>query len=342
MHSRRANLITSLFFERSAAGEDLPKKLKKGAQYIVLDPRTSSLLDVKTIQDPADGIELRGDLQAYPQASVRRDLSSAGVHICSPRILTLLNALPAMRDLDRHLVPFLAKCQWQEGLMEKYVNSKSVKNPQHPQALAYAYSSMTPSQATVLAPRPIQNRPSIRSLPTAVGSVLVREQAELDLATQGLMSECASNLRAESHCAIRVWTKEDGFCSRATSLEGYAEANRAALTSLASNISQKTTQSAQTSRQVGTDSFVGANSVLAEKAVVKKSTIGKNVSIGKDVKVTNCILLDGVVIGDGTKLEGCIVAAYARIGDNVQLTKCEVASRFEVTAGGMLVHLYIF
>ncbi len=72
------------------------------------------------------------------------------------------------------------------------------------------------------------------------------------------------------------------------------------------------------------DSLVAENTTVAEKTAIKESVVGANCQIHEGAKLTQCLLMDGVVVGKNCKLTRCILGKRSEIGENSILTNCEV------------------
>lgn len=309
----------------------------------LIEPTKSLLLDIKEMADfnAEDDLDLRRT--PFPRTQVTTALSHSHVFFCSKRVLTLMLALPpSLHSFKDDLVPFLAKCQWQRGLLEKY----DLPLPeQSPQQLAILHSSLSyPAQdpAAISASERIHSTAQTPSLAASSG---------LDQ-SHGYRLALQPAVKRDEIVAVSVWKRAQGPCIRANTVEAYAELNRVVRAFplnlglmpcsrvlfeqlLPSHASKSAPPSStNNTRQIGSDSLVGPNLVLGEKSTVKRSVLGKGINVGAAAKISNSILMDNVVVGDNVKLDSCIVAANARIEADVSLTKCEVGSGVEVFAGG--------
>lgn len=182
---------------------------KDATVLTIMEPNKSLLLDLKEMADfdDEDDIELRPT--GFPRTQVTTALTQSHLYICSKRVLTLLQALPNhLRSFKDDLVPYLAKCQWQKGLLAKY----NLPQPeQHPQQLAMLHSSMS---------YPLTEEKSSPVASTAQTPSLAASQI-LDYA-----GAAGPSYKKDEAVIAHVWQRSQGCCLRANTVESYAELNR--------------------------------------------------------------------------------------------------------------------
>lgn len=166
------------------------------------------------------------------------NLLPAHVYVCSERIITILNAIPALKSFKNDVMPFLCKTQWQDNLLSINSDGRSFPRIQrvhcqtavtdnktdakpNPQSLALAHSSTVIPRApatssATTAKLSSSARPPLRSLSTSFWESSVSLKRPLD----------DRRWLSDVRCAVAIWRKSDGFCARANTVEAYTEVNR--------------------------------------------------------------------------------------------------------------------
>ncbi|KAI7961575.1 hypothetical protein MJO28_002064 [Puccinia striiformis f. sp. tritici] len=344
-HRTHQNLITSVFYERQANTLDL--RDGPALNLVTLDPRSGTLLNLQELDGFGSTMEIRMKMiDKCPTSVLSSSLVPAHVFVCSPAVIDLLIGLPQLASFKHQFVPWLAKNQWQPGLLKKTaLASTKLDLPSDPLTEALLRSSTNPRPSsnrhetvikghrtplTATSTPPMSRNFSYLSLDARV------EQFSHQSLSHGTLKSAfdkAAPIKEDSitpfRCEYVLWIADDGFVCRANSVPGYAEINRTAL-KLDHERVQERNQTRPSGPPVpgtgtaGADSLLGSNVVLADKSSVKKSIVGKNCSIGKSSKILNSILMEKVSIGEHVKIENCILTNNVVIGDRVELKDCEV------------------
>lgn len=186
----------------------------------MMEPTNSLLLDLKEMADfnAEDDIELRPT--GFTRTSISTSLNQTHLFICSKRVLTLLHALPhQLHSFRNDIAPFLAKSQWQKGLLDKY----KLPHPEdHPQQLAKSHASLsyplTLSHTTATPPT------SNHSVPQTPALAAAHTMAAFPTTESGATSR--TTYKKDQSVVYGIWRRADGPCLRANTVESYAELNR--------------------------------------------------------------------------------------------------------------------
>ncbi|KAI9610160.1 hypothetical protein H4Q26_007159 [Puccinia striiformis f. sp. tritici PST-130] len=345
-HRTHQNLITSVFYERQANTLDL----RDGKTFAQLGHTRSAIGDIieptRTRWIWINDGDKNEMIDKCPTSVLSSSLVPAHVFVCSPAVIDLLIGLPQLASFKHQFVPWLAKNQWQPGLLKKTaLASTKLDLPSDPLTEALLRSSTNPRPSsnrhetvikghrtplTATSTPPMSRNFSYLSLDARV------EQFSHQSLSHGTLKSAfdkAAPIKEDSitpfRCEYVLWIATDGFVCRANSVPGYAEINRTAL-KLDHERVQDRSQTRPSGPPVpgtgtaGADSLLGSNVTLADKSSVKKSIVGKNCSIGKSSKILNSILMEKVTIGEHVKIENCILTNNVVIGDRVELKDCEV------------------
>eukprot|EP01111_Echinosteliopsis_oligospora_P013260 TRINITY_DN4715_c0_g1_i1.p1 TRINITY_DN4715_c0_g1~~TRINITY_DN4715_c0_g1_i1.p1 ORF type:complete len:320 (+),score=99.57 TRINITY_DN4715_c0_g1_i1:167-1126(+) len=125
-----------------------------------------------------------------------------------------------------------------------------------------------------------------------------------------------------------AYVMDKGYCTRATDVATYLEANRDIARSAAvympfekkgknNFIDESSNIHPQT--QTGADCVVGAGSKMGERCSVKKSIIGKHCIIGDNVKITNSVIMDYVFIGHGCNITDSVICNSVAMKENCNI-----------------------
>ncbi|KAG0140818.1 hypothetical protein CROQUDRAFT_664680 [Cronartium quercuum f. sp. fusiforme G11] len=319
-HRAAQNLLTAVFYHRFPDSKDAAP-----LTLTTLDPRTGTLLDTHEL---GPDLSLRpGLLNRFPTPVLTTSLLPTHIYLCSALVPALLNSAAEgrMRSFKHDLVPWLAKAQWQPGLIEKrLIPGKSVGDPSDSQSRAYRRTTTHPSPLPASCPSPSSLTRTPLTLPSTP-SMAVRNHSmvSMEAVVASLGAERGENGRQGWRCEVVVWAAEDGFVGRANTVGGYTESNRVALKAYEEEM-RRAGKRAEAGTGYALDSCVGTGVVMGEKCSVKKSVVGKCCRIGKGARVSNSVLMERVMIGENAKLENCVLADGVRIGDRAQLKECEV------------------
>ncbi|PLW04790.1 hypothetical protein PCASD_25939 [Puccinia coronata f. sp. avenae] len=343
-HRTNQNLVTSVFYERHA--NTLDQKDAPSLNLVTLDPRSGVLLNLQELDGFGSEMEIRMKMvDRFPTCVLSSTLVPAHVFVCSKAVIDLLLGLPQLTSFKHQFIPWLAKNQWQSGLLKKTaIASTNLDLPLDPLTEAIKRSSTNPRPT---GGRAESNLKGLRTPLTAASTppmsrnfsylsldARVEQFAQQPLQHLSLKSAFHANQSVDSptpfRCEYVLWPAAHGFVCRANSVAGYAEINRMALK--LEHERQQTSGSRPTgpptpgTGTAGADSIVGGNVTLLDKSSVKKSIVGRGCTIGKSSKVVNSILMERVSIGDHVKIENCILTNGVVIGDRVELKDCEVES----------------
>jgi len=344
-HRTNQNLITTVFYERHANALD--RRDGPPLNLVTLDPRSGVLLNLQELDGFGSEMEIRMKMMhRFPTCVLSSTLVPTHVFVCSPTVIDLLLGLPQLTNFKHQFVPWLAKNQWQPGLLKKTaIASTKLDPPVDPLTEALMRSSTNPRAAgsggeslmkglrtplTAASTPPISRSFSYLSLDARAEQFASNEPlSHLSLKSALHKTHPFSDL-APFRCEYVLWPAAHGFVCRANSVAGYAEINRTALKleheRVQSSGSRTTGLPAPGMGTAGADSLVGENVSLLDKSSVKKSIVGRGCTIGKASKVLNSVLMERVSIGEHAKIENCILTHGVVIGDRVELKDCEVES----------------
>ncbi|KAH9816942.1 hypothetical protein DFH28DRAFT_964999 [Melampsora americana] len=332
-HRSSQNLLTSVYYQRSSSSLDL--KDSPPLTLVTLDPKSSTLLDIKEV---GSDLNLRTNLlKRYPTPVLTTALLPTHIYLCSSLLVQLLSNSfeDKLKSFKIDFVPWLAKSQWQTGLIDLHLKpdqKKSIKVTIDHQWASLKRSTTNshptpfPSEPKLIRtplltapPSPAKNHERVIS-PFDKNPSLPKGSSLLGFHPNGLNDQ----VRDAWKCEIVVWELEDGFVGRGNSVSGYVETNRVALKTYEEEMKRNGQRG--NGNGYGMDSCIGLNVSIGEKGSVKKSIIGKLSKIGKHSKVMNSILMERVIIGENVKIENCVLADGVRIGDRSQLKDCEVGA----------------
>lgn len=332
-HRSSQNLLTSVYYQRSSSSLEL--KDSPPLTLVTLDPKSSTLLDIKEL---GSDLNLRTKLlKRYPTPVLTTSLLPTHIYLCSSLVVQLLSSSleDKLKSFKIDFVPWLAKSQWQMGLIDLHLKpdkKKTIKARPDEQWISLKRSTTNPH------PIPFQTSPKLIRTPllTAPPSPARNHERVNSPYNNHDPSFKASNLYGYSEksskdqvrdgwkCEIVVWELQDGFVGRGNSVSGYVETNRVALKAYEEEM--KRNGERVNGNGYGIDSCIGQNVMIGEKGSVKRSIVGKFTKIGKGSKVMNSILMERVMIGENVKIENCVLADGVRIGDRAQLKDCEVGA----------------
>ncbi|KAA1101292.1 hypothetical protein PGT21_015796 [Puccinia graminis f. sp. tritici] len=343
-HRTNQNLITTVFYERQANTLDL--RDGPSLNLVTLDPRSGVLLNLQELDGFGSEMEIRMKMiDRFPTCILSSALVPAHVFVCSPAVIDLLLGLPQLASFKHQFVPWLAKNQWQPGLLKKTaVASTKLDLPSDPLTEAFMRSSTNPTPQSnrgdvtmkgQRTPLTAASTPPISRTFSCLSLDARADQFATQPLSQGSLKSAFNKIPpalsgAAFRCEYVIWPAKDGFVCRANSVPGYAEINRTAL-----KLEHERQQAAGNRPTgpptpgvgtAGADSLVGPNVSLLDKSSVKKSIVGRGCTIGKASKVVNSVLMERVSIGEHVKIENCILTNGVIIGDRVELKDCEVES----------------
>ncbi|POW01688.1 hypothetical protein PSHT_12418, partial [Puccinia striiformis] len=345
-HRTHQNLITSVFYERQANTLDLRDGREAEDAWIWIN----------------DGDKNEDDRQMSTSV-LSSSLVPAHVFVCSPAVIDLLIGLPQLASFKHQFVPWLAKNQWQPGLLKKTaLASTKLDLPSDPLTEALLRSSTNP--------RPSSNRHEtvIKGHRTPLTATSTQPMSRnfsylsLDARVEQFSHQSLSHGTLKSAFDKAAPIKEDSitpfrceYVLGSPMMDSFVALIRYLVmpkstgpyvfifpSSLSRNRPIEILVSLKALKldherpnsslgppvpgtgTAGADSLLGSNVTLADKSSVKKSIVGKNCSIGKSSKILNSILMEKVTIGEHVKIENCILTNNVVIGDRVELKDCEV------------------
>ncbi|MBW0461518.1 hypothetical protein O181_001233 [Austropuccinia psidii MF-1] len=338
-HRTHQNLLTSVFYERHAN----PLDLKDGPSLslITLDPRSGILLNIQEMDGFGSEIEIRMKmLNKFPATVLSSSLVPAHVFICSAAVLDLLAGLPQLTSFKHQFVPWLAKNQWQPGLLQKIVNPTTKLDPT-PDPLVPAWLKSTTYPEPLDCPHKFIRKGINTPITAASTPTISHNFSSISLSGTPQMSthggvahqdlsfaldQVPNHNEVAFRCDYVIWRASDGFVCRANSVGGYGEANRAALKFETERrpAVRSTGPPPPGTGIAGADSLIGPQVNLMDKSSVKKSIVGRACQIGKMSKVVNSVLMERVTLGEHVKIDNCVISSSVTIGDRVELKDCEV------------------
>ena len=144
-HRTSQVLLTTVFYERQANTLDV--RDGPGLALVTLDPRSGVLLNLQELDGFGAQMLVRMALvDRFPTAVLSSSLVPAHVFVCSPAVIDLLQGLPQLASFKHQFVPWLAKNQWQPGLLKKTaLASTKLDGPLDPLTAALQRSSTNPT-----------------------------------------------------------------------------------------------------------------------------------------------------------------------------------------------------
>lgn len=343
-HRTNQNLLTSVFYERHANSLDL--KDGPSLNVVTLDPRSGVLLNLQELDGFGSEMQIRMKMiDQFPTCVLSSTLVPAHVFICSSAVADLLIGLPQLASFKHQFVPWLAKNQWQAGLLEKTAIARTKLDlPPDPLTEAFIRSSTNPetwsvragparkglrTPLTAASTPPISRNFSYLSLADAARSEQPTPQSISRKNLHSAFNKAIDYTRTAFRCEYVIWRAIDGFVCRANSVAGYGEINRTALKleqECLPNTKRLSGPLVPGTGTAGADSLVAPNVTLLDKSSVKKSIVGRGCTIGKMSKVVNSVIMEKVTLGEHVKIDNCIITNSVVIGDRVELKDCEVES----------------
>ena len=102
--------------------DDSSQRKNKGPplNLVTLDPRSGVLLNLQELDGFGSEMEIRMKMMhRFPTCVLSSTLVPTHVFVCSPTVIDLLLGLPQLTNFKHQFVPWLAKNQWQPGLLKK-------------------------------------------------------------------------------------------------------------------------------------------------------------------------------------------------------------------------------
>ena len=264
-HLCQDNLVTSLFYHRTASA--VPPESKNGPPTLltVYDAASSTLLDLHDMDDIAesDEIALRTSLlQRYPRGpTLTTRLLPAQLYVMSREILGLLTDPKWQRRLEgmetvREFVGWVARLDWRHGGRDRvgYRDPGTVQRedglgmgrsttqlaasrppastgPSKPtldRSVSYATSSGHATGANT--PSLVSRSSFFRAAGTGIEGAPRRDQSTADwsdAAGASLTSKSRMSREGAGSVQIVIWRDSDGWCGRGNTVQGWIDNNRA-------------------------------------------------------------------------------------------------------------------
>ncbi|CAO1616589.1 unnamed protein product [Parajaminaea phylloscopi] len=371
--------VTALLYERGA-GETVGREREKEGPARTLSAWASTTGDaamrVSTSSQPllllseppvaSSPLDIRLSLlEANPRARFSTALLDSHVYILrKAQVIPLLNARRDFTSIREHVVPFLAKASWQQGLAAK-------AGWKLPESSRGAGSLATDPAAFLNGANP-----DFEDLNDASASEAVRGQALMRLAFEksslsSPSSDDGSSIRAvaclarlgdDQQRAVRLAKEssstptkqrndsaaadneaEERFFARANTLPTYLECNRYLLRSLyaagqsqrplafplpsfAAPPSQGQRNEISSSAQLSPDTLLAPDSLIkiGDRSSLKRCILSARTTVGRNVRLAGCILMEGAHVADGAKLENCILGPKSKVTERVTLKDSDV------------------
>ncbi|KAK4050652.1 Translation initiation factor eIF-2B subunit gamma [Microbotryomycetes sp. JL201] len=350
-HRTDDNLMTTLFTERAAGNVVDPRKDGPPEILTVYDEKTSTLLDIRELDDyDEDEVPLRTSmLSNFPSPTVTTALLPTQLYVFSHKVLPALSAPEYSRRLRqmeniREFAAWVCRLAWR-GKGSNAIGQREASSVSREDGLAMGRSTtQAPLIAESRSSRHVAGRGRADAESTShtganTPALLSRagsnwRQNSVDFAASASWGERSAPLlsnaptEASKHagtggCKVVIWRSTDGWAGRGNTVAGYVEMCRASLKLLPPNPPPSNTPSGVF---VSADSHVHASAFnnMGEKVGIKRCIVGKNCHIGKGTKLTNVVMMDNVHLGENVKLENCVVSDNAQIRDRASLKDCEL------------------
>ncbi len=308
LHRLQTSAVTVLFKERAPRAPTDKKKARDldGADFVGLDRKGTRLIYLESAADCDDDVLTVSEsmLRSYPHLRIHSDLADAHVYIFARWTLDVLEIKPHFGSLKFELLPYLVRKQFLSQ-----ANLPSVPPPPH----------------AIAAVAPLPHHPA--------GAVAAASPA--------------APPSAGFRCCCYVVAHDAGYCVRANTLAAYMHANldvaRCGATHFEKAPAPDEAAEAATAREVNpvgrsfsADCARGADISVGARSSVKKSCVGDKCRIGAGSRLTNCVLMEGVVVGDKVTMSNCIVCARAEICDGASLKDTQVGVGVVVEAGSTI------
>jgi len=246
-------------------------------------------------------------LRSFPSPTLSTALLPTHLYIFSSLLLPFLTSPDHARRIShletiRELAAFVARRQWrhkgQQSLSPSPASREdglalgrsTTQKPFAPNPVRAAAAPLSPEPTW---PHTGANTPALGRTP-GLGSRAYDSEWQ--------WSEAGSKPRLASRagmggCRLVIWREKDGWAARGNTVAGWVELNRAALRLVPAGPPPAYTPSGVF---ISPDSHLHASvyANLGEKVGVKRCIIGKGCFVGKGTKLTNCVVMEGVVIGD--------------------------------------------
>ena len=269
-----------------------------------------TLLDARETVDYEDEQEvpIRTSLLArFPSPTLSTALLPTHLYVFSSLLLPFLANPDHARRIShletiRELAAFVARRQWRHKGQQSLSPSPSSREDglalgRSTTQKPYTPASLAASAGAPFSPEPSwphtgANTPALGRTPGLGSRAYDSEWQWTETGRKPLGSRAGMG-----GCRLVIWRERDGWAARGNTVAGWVELNRAALRLVPAGPPPAYTPSGVF---ISPDSHlhpsVYAN--LGEKVGVKRCIIGKGCFVGKGSKLTNCVVMEGVVIGE--------------------------------------------
>ncbi|RPA89868.1 hypothetical protein L873DRAFT_1671570 [Choiromyces venosus 120613-1] len=272
----------------------------------------------------------RSLLDKHPKLQLYTTRRDSGIYFFPYWVLKFIEENPKMASLREDVVPWLAKCCWQNrrladklGLLDILVGSEEEDDLEEIDVgERYDVGSMSTNRARKLEkPR---NEPTVELGSETTRAIKARMLAKAEVPipeiTAYLPNQSKSFIRRVDTTHLYLFT-----CLHLAKSDPQAASTQVKIDPSAS-IDPKAIVSSF-------DCLIADKVSIGEKANIKRSVLGSGVSIGRGVRLIGCVLMDGASVAEGAKLEGCTVGRKAIVGVKASLKDCEIAENYVVDEG---------
>jgi len=272
----------------------------------------------------------RSLLEKHPKLQFYTTRRDSGIYFFPYWVLKFIEGNPKMASLREDVVPWLAKCCWQNrrladklGLLDILVGSEEEDDLEEVDVgERYDVGSMSTNRVRKLE-KP-KNEPTVEPGSETTGAKKARMLAKVEVP----IPEITAYLPSQSKLFIRRVDTTQLYLF--TCLHLAKSDPQIATTQVKVDPSASIDPKASVS---AFDCLIADRVSIGEKANIKRSVLGSGVSIGRGARLIGCVLMDGASVAEGAKLEGCTVGRKAIIGVKANLKDCEIAENFVVDEG---------
>ncbi|CAZ86116.1 unnamed protein product [Tuber melanosporum] len=272
----------------------------------------------------------RSLLEKHPKPHLYTTRRDSGIYFFPYWVLKFIEENPKMASLREDVVPWLAKCCWQNrrladklGLLDILVGSEEEDDLEEIDVgERYDVGSMSTNRVRKLE-KP-KNEPAAEPGSETSRAIRARMLAKAEVP----IPEVTAYLPSQSKLFIRRVDTTHLYLFTCLYLAKSDPQTATAQVKIdpSASIDHKAIVSAF-------DCLIADKVSIGEKANIKRSVLGSGVSIGRGARLIGCVLMDGASVAEGAKLEGCTVGRKAIVGVKANLKDCEIAENFVVDEG---------
>jgi translation initiation factor eIF-2B subunit gamma len=300
--------------------QTVPKDRKEGlfkneaqqSEYTGYDERTGRLLYFSNSGDVTDTVRFgKHFLLARPRMTVTTTLYDLHIYIFQRWVVDFLLQKPAITSLKHELIPLLAHQQFRRRREDGTWGDLRYTIPTH---------SVGP---------PVD----FDHLPERTPEFIADFNEDLQLMRGGESPGTSDLLR----CFVVVFTPADlldlrAYATRTNYLSTYFEVNKDLLRERGSEA--KKPENLPPRVQIGDDCWIGPDFESGECVTIKGSVLGAACKLGSNVRISNSILMDGVIVEDQVKIANCIIASSltsrTKIGADSTLKDCQLDAGYRM------------